>query len=443
MIKIEPRNTQTRVKHEILSEYLDAWGGIIVGGLKGSRRQGDWHFVYVDCFSYLGKYAGEKEDDFQNKETKTVYGSPIIGIKALDKLLSHAQRLGVSIKVNTILVEKDKRKFDELKITLQESGYSQRVVETCEFDRMINGQISIVNSDSTLIIDSLLAYTTNPSTWAFYLIDPYGPSGIPYNFVQKVVIREHHDVMINFIYEDLPRKGGLALKDDIKPELKLQVDNWTNAFGSDVWIKIAQKTVFADEENIEIKDVLREYRSDIAFSKEEIAAIKEQKFVDAYRNVLHSMDPSLAIKLVNLQFGDKNRTMFYLFLTTHDPTGALKLNHVLSDAKYLEHELRYRLQIAKRTAPPPEQPMLLPLREEEIKAPESEKPPRPSSEEIGKFLLGQLSGKHVTKKDVYKELANTFYFSEEIDKALRYLRREGKAHFVDPLKHKTLINFFN
>jgi hypothetical protein len=54
MAELEPRNTQTRVKHEILSRYLDTWGGIIVGGLTKARKPLDWHFVYVDCFSYLG-----------------------------------------------------------------------------------------------------------------------------------------------------------------------------------------------------------------------------------------------------------------------------------------------------------------------------------------------------------------------------------------------------
>ena len=87
MAELKPRNTQTRVKHEILSRYLDTWGGIIVGGLTKARKPLDWHFVYVDCFSYLGKYPGEKEDTYHHRESE-VDGSPLIGIKALDRLLS-------------------------------------------------------------------------------------------------------------------------------------------------------------------------------------------------------------------------------------------------------------------------------------------------------------------------------------------------------------------
>jgi three-Cys-motif partner protein len=155
---------QTRVKHEILSRYLDAWGGIIVGGLKAKRPR-DWHFVYVDCFSYLGKYAGEKEDTFQDKETKTVYGSPIIGISALDKLKNHAQnKMGMGIRVNCVLVEQDKSTYQELKQTLFETGYSPRIRETCDFHNLGDGQIAVVNADSIEIIDKLLGFCSTLTT---------------------------------------------------------------------------------------------------------------------------------------------------------------------------------------------------------------------------------------------------------------------------------------
>jgi len=441
MNDLKPRNTQTKVKHEILSRYLETWGSIIVSGLINAKRLRQWHFVYVDCFSYSGKYSGEKEDDFQNKVPKTVYGSPIVGINALDKLAVHAQKMGVRIRVNTILVEKDKKTYEGLKDTLQEVGFADRVKETRDFHGLGDGQIALTNADSTLITDDLLSYTTQPDTWVFYLIDPYGPSGIPHNFVQKIISQERHDVMINFIYEDLPRKGGLALKENLKPELKQQVDNWTNAFGSDDWIKIAQNTVLAEKDNEFIQETLEEYGKDIAFTKEELADIKEQKFVEAYYNVLSKMDSSLAIKLVNLKFSDKNRTMFYLFLTTHDATGALALNEILYDAKFLEFELRYRLQMAKRTAPPQGQIPLFPVQDEELRAPEPEKPTRPTNEEVGNFIMERFSGRQSTKKDVFKELANSFYFRNEVDKALRYLRRQNLAQFVGEPKHYTLITF--
>ena len=36
---VEPRPTQTKVKHTILEKYLKAWGGIIVNGLRGQVKE--------------------------------------------------------------------------------------------------------------------------------------------------------------------------------------------------------------------------------------------------------------------------------------------------------------------------------------------------------------------------------------------------------------------
>ena len=439
MINLEPRNTQTRVKHEILSRYLDTWGGIIVGGLK-SRHPRIRHFVYVDCFAYLGRYAGEKEDHLQNRGAKDVYGSPIIGINSLDKLLTHAQRMGVSISVSSILVEKNRETFDGLKETLRSAGFTERLNENRDFASLTNGQIAVVNADSITIIDELIAYTTRPDTWAFYLLDPRGPSGIPYGFVKKVVSQERHDVMINFIYEDLLRKTGMCLRDDLQPRHKQLVDYWSEAFGGDWWKEIARETLLAEGESRFLKEALGEYGEGIVVSDERLTEIKEQKFVSAYRDVLHSMDPSLVTKLVNLRFGDKERTMFYLYLTTHNPTGALELNRILYDAKYLEYELRYRLNIAKKTAPPPGQLTLIPV---EIQVPEYQRLPRPDINEIEQYILKRFTEQTATRREVYRELVNTDYFPSEVNKAIRSLRKKEHASFDGDLKHDTVISFRN
>lgn len=438
MTKLEPRNTQTRVKHEILSRYLDTWGGIIVSGLRNAHPRVR-HFVYVDCFSFVGRYSGEKEDEIQKRESKEVFGSPIIGINALDKLLVHSKKMGIAIQVNAILVEKKKTYFNGLKETLQLAGYQNRVEETKDFHSLRNGQIALVNADAIQTVDELLAYTTQPDTWAFYLIDPYGPSGIPYDFVKKIVSKDKHDVMINFIYEDLLRKTGMCLKENPTSSEKQLIEYWTKAFGGEWWKELARQTLLAEADNRYLREALGEYGEGLVINSEQLVEVKEQKFVSAYRDVLHSMDKSLVIKLVNLRFGDKERTMFYLFLTTHDPSGALELNRILYDAKYLEYELRYRLNMAKKTAPPQNQMFLIPP--EEIKVPEYERVPRPSSEEIESYVFKRFRGQTLSRKDVYYELTHTDYFPSEIDKALRHLRSNGKANFEGSLSHRTSIEF--
>lgn len=438
MIKLEPRNTQTRVKHEILSSYLDTWGGIIVSGLRYARPRVR-HFVYVDCFSFIGRYSGEREDEVQKRASKEVFGSPIIGIRSLDKLLTHSKKMGVDIRVNTILIEKEKKLFSGLQETLQMAGYQNRVEKTKDFSNLKNGQIATLNADATQIVDDLLAYTAQPDVWAFYLIDPYGPSGIPYDFVKKIVSKDKHDVMINFIYEDLLRKTGMCLKENPTSSEKQLVEYWTKAFGGEWWKDLARQTLLAEGDTRHLRESLGEYGEGIVINPEQLVEVKEQKFVSAYRDVLHSMDKSLVTKLVNLRFGDKERTMFYLFLTTHDPSGALELNKILYDAKYLEYELRYRLNIAKRNAPPENQMFLIPP--DDIKVPSYERTPRQSSEEIENYVFKRFLGQTLSRKDVYYDLANTDYFPSEIDKALRRLRSGGKVEFEDKLSHRTVIKF--
>ncbi len=353
--------------------------------------------------------------------------------------------MGVKIRANSILIEKDKKKYNGLLENLKTAKYGERLRETKDFHSLEEGQIAIVNEDAISLANDLLAYTTHPDTWAFYLLDPYGPSGIPFDFVKKIVKQDHHDVMINFIYEDLLRKTGMCLKENPSPSEKQLIDYWTQAFGGNWWIELARETLLNEELTRNFRTVLDEIPLDdmdgMPFTEEELSEVKEQKFVSAYRDTLRSMDETLVTKLVNLRFGDRERTMFYLFLTTHDATGALSLNRILNDAKYLEHELRYRLKVAKKTAPPPGQMTLWTNSLDYVIVPELEKTTRPNSEEIGKIIIEKFSGKEATKKDVYKELANTLYFPEEVDKAIRHLRRTEQAKFDGELKHKTIIQF--
>jgi three-Cys-motif partner protein len=437
MPELRPRDTQTRVKHEILSRYLDTWGGIIVNGLR-SRKYHPRRFVYVDCFSSLGLYAGEREDFLQNRETQHVDGSPLIGIKALDKLYKYAKGAGIEISVNSILVEENEDTFLGLKDTLSKASFGHRVKETQDYITLQKGQISIVNADAISIVDNLVSYTSQPDTWAFYLLDPFGPSGIPYDFVSKIVGQENHDVMVNFIYEDLLRKTGMCLREDLEPKHQQLVDNWSTAFGSGKWKEIVREILLAEEEDRGLRDALGEYGEGIVLSIEQLRDLKEERLVFAYRDVLRSMDTTLVTKLVNLKFSDKERTMFYLYLTTHDPTGALGLNKILFDAKFLEFELRYRLKIAKKTAPPPGQWTLFPV---EIQVPEYWKPPRPTPDEIEEEVMKRFTKQTLTRRDVYRELVNTDYFPTEVDQAIRHLRKSGKVKFEGKLNHRTLVSF--
>jgi three-Cys-motif partner protein len=443
-IGLEPRNTQTRVKHEILSKYLDTWGGIIVNGLAKSAKKQKWRFIYVDCFSYIGMYSGEAEEVLQGRVSKPVYGSPIIGIQALEKLSNHARKRGITIRTNTVLIEKQASEYQELLQTLDKAGLSSRVKDGYKFSELSDGNIAVVNEDARNLLVDLINFTSGDDTWAFYLLDPWGPSGIPYEFVREIVSRDHHDVMLNFIYEDLLRKTGLALKDKLSPQHRELVENWSRAFGSDNWITIARDTLIETMDHRYWRDdvlqgiPLDDMKGSDLLSDEELSRLKENRFVNAYKDVLQQMDPSLAIKLVDLRFPDRDRTMFYLFLTTHDATGALSINEILHKAKLLEYELRYRLQIAKKTAPPPGQPTLFNL---DPSIPNKPPTPRPTAAQIAEVIINKFGGMIMDRRNIYRGLLDETYFRSEVDAALLYLRKEHKAKFDGQLMHDTRIKF--
>ena len=444
MKKIPYRDTQTQVKHEILEKYMDAWGGIIANGLRYAKRQHIWHFIYVDCFAYTGKYAGDHENIFRhNADTGPVYGSPIIGIRALDKLAAYASSIGLQITTNTILIEKDAANYRDLHTTLQECGLSGRVQETLKFSNLRNGEIATVNGDATRLGDELTAYTSEQGTWAFYLIDPYGPSGIPYDFVEKIVREEHHDVMINFIYEDLLRKTGMAFNKTLEPKHQQLVDYWKNAYGDANWDQIVIQTLQDIRDHCYWRDLLGgipldDMEDTDLLTDDQLTEVKERAFVYGYQQTLATMDTTIAIKLTALQFPDKDRTMFYLFLTTHDATGALTLNSILYEAKLLEYELRYRFNTL-RHIPPRQISMWDPLQD----VPKPPEESRPTLEQIADEIYQRLHGKNLTRKQVYARIADTLLFPSEIDGALKLLKKQGKLEYDDKtLNHRTEIRFF-
>jgi three-Cys-motif partner protein len=413
-MELKPRDTQTAIKHQILSRYLDKWAGIILNPKKRASakqygQRSDLHFVYVDCFSYLGRYAGDKY-----RSDETVFGSPIIGIQSLDKLAKSAKSDGLDIRVNAILIEKSPEVFDGLLETLSLAGLSSRVRKTIQFEQLKPGEIAVVNHDSTALAKELVNYTTLGHTWAFYLLDPWG-ADIPYSFVQSIVNQKHHDVMINFMYQDLNRKGGMTRSSKIGPQQKQQIDNWTAVFGDEDWKKVEQQTRYAIT----------------SIAPEETSKHVERALVEHYEGKLKKMDSQLTVKLVDLQFPERDRTMFYLFLTTHDPTGALSLNKILYDAKLWEYKMRDARRQSKETEQTGQMSWFALMGESVLPNP----PARVDVEDIASDILRRFKGQTATRREIYQELADEEYFAEEIAKALTLLKRNGKAQFEGALSH--------
>lgn len=416
MDKDKTRSTQTKCKHIILEEYLKAWGGIIYWGLQNSKMSSTPRFVYVDCFSHTGIYPG---GDIDEPNQEPVYGSPILGIQAMDKLAKTAWENDYPIKTYSILVERDDNYYNTLIRTLHSLGYSSRLKTSRNLSNLHNKEIIALNEDVTELVNELLEFTDRKDTWAFYLLDPFG-SGIPNAFVEPIVRGKNHDVMINFIYEDLSRKAGMLFSDDISPQHKKQVDNWKKVFDPNIW----EDEIFT---TLRIENSLGE-----TLSPEE----KEDLFVEGYYKSLNKMDPDAIIKFLNLRYPDKERTMLYLFLTTHDPTGALKMNEVLYKTQLLEYELRHRVPMARKMRSGQKSFLDASFGLDT----DQSNVVRPNKKEISKRIYNEFLGTTTTRRKIYRSLVDTDYFPQEVDKGIRHLRREGKCQFKGNLTHDTEIS---
>lgn len=420
---INTRPTQTKVKHQILEAYLKAWMGIIFWGVNKppARIRHAPHFIYVDAFAYKGKYS---EGDIDSASKEPVYGSPIIGIQKLDKFAEYASAQGMPVTTNAILLEKDRKIYRALLETLHEVGVGHRIRETTDFHTLRNREIAVANVDSTIMARRLTSYTTKDRyTYSFYLLDPFGGSGIPYDFVQEIVSGPRHDVMINFVYLRFLRDMGLIIKSKNQSSFAEQRrDTWKRVFGKRVW-------------NAILSGYGINTNTDSGKAKDEAI----QLMVDRYKEALENMDPEIAVKMITLQFPDKDRAMLRLFLTTHDPTGALTLNKVLYDAKLLEREIRQRVRLAKRLRTGQ---LILPGLEQELQQSAFQKMPRPDIEEIESEVVKLFAGETTKLRSVYRALVDTDFFPEEVKKAIRSLREKGCADYDgNKLINETVITF--
>lgn len=125
---LKVRDTQTQVKHLILSKYLAEWAGVIINGLAKIAQyrlsQGlpvTTRLLYVDGFSFTGRYAGDASAIV--RQEGPTWGSPLLGIQALDKARQFAQEMyQFPIETAAILVEDDAEDFQELLESLRLAG---------------------------------------------------------------------------------------------------------------------------------------------------------------------------------------------------------------------------------------------------------------------------------------------------------------------------------
>lgn len=420
------RRIQTQVKHKIQTDYLTAWQSIIVGGLSsraiGAARAGRaFHsrLIYVDGFSFRGRYSHNEGRSISSQSAEgrePIWGSPIIGVRALDQAAKHAaDRYGFSIGTASILVEQRSGHFERLLESLQLAGiHRERIVINPKVIQPRDGDVLVINADFLeCYCDIILPCLQQKYTKSFVLLDPYGMKGIPYDMVKRFVSLPNADIMINWPFLDIQRKQGRFERADERSVAgdEAILANIDEMFGTEQWKRFCSgRPTDSLPENV---------RGDL-----------EVDLANLYQSQLQEADSTVTVKRVPLRFSDRDRTIYYLFLTTHDPSGALELNEVLDRAKLLELGARWHLD-QDRYVHMMEAKGQTPLFD--FAAIELAVPNLPERNvdisRLGQDVHRLWAGMSPTRKEVYRSQANTAVYKSEIDRALTWLKKQGMVDF--------------
>lgn len=165
----------TWLKHRVLQLYLESWAHKL-GSVARSRRVRLW---YVDCFA--GPWRARNE---QLRDT-----SIHIGLEALESAARTWAKGGTTIELGAIFVEANDDAFAELDRFLRERG---GVVEVYPLHGSFGHQVTEIERRIG-------------SDAAFLFVDPTGWKGAAMQFIAPLVRRQHRDVLVNVMFNDVNR----------------------------------------------------------------------------------------------------------------------------------------------------------------------------------------------------------------------------------------------
>jgi len=144
----------------------------------------------------------------------------------------------------------------------------------------------------------------------------------------------------------------------------------------------------------------------------------------AFHAILRGADNSLSAKQIPLKFQDKEQTLYYLFLTTHDPTGAFTMNEILADARIREYD--YRTEKRQMMKQPGQ--LNLGLFDD---LPDQKRPTeaQPDIDLLAENIYNKCRTRTMLFREILHEMVDSPYFLQDIKEALGKLREKGRASF--------------
>jgi three-Cys-motif partner protein len=184
---------QTKVKHELLKQYIDPWMIILFNNQAKYKKQE--LLLYFDGFSGPGVYYTD------NTRSITCPGSPIIVAEIANKHIMDRPRRQVTM----FCIDNDKACVDMLSQELSKLNvYHQRwEVHHSEFDEKIHELLDEI--ENSPLYDQPM----------FFFIDPFGYTGYPMNTLKRVLKYQRVELFINFMIYDIIRfceQGQFASK---------------------------------------------------------------------------------------------------------------------------------------------------------------------------------------------------------------------------------------
>lgn len=247
----------TRVKHELLDKYLGGWLPIL-----GSQNK---RLAVIDGFAGRGEYNDGS------------VGSPVIIIRKAEELISQ----GRVSEVVCVLVEKNKDNAKALEKVLNANKSKNEGIK-------VRGPLNQDFEESAIELIESVNGNMIPSFW---LIDPFGFSGMSFDTVKKIMSMKQSEVFINLMLRDISRFLTHPKLDDLFDDL----------FGTREWRRIVmQKTK---------------------------GIAKEQQLRDLYVAQLRKI--GCKVTTFRVCMDEKVQTLYYMIHATKHPKGRWLMKDVM------------------------------------------------------------------------------------------------------------------
>ena len=294
----------TKAKHLILDSYIASWGGIILYSMRGRRISRPLELCYIDTCCGAGVYEVSAEGDASD-----ALGSPVIALKQLKRLAILARELGIPANFRAMFINTRQSELGLLQSHVESEG---------------EGEVRVTYELGEFACLAQEAAAFSQGTFGLALIDPYGPSAIPYEAVKPLIDQPHNDCIVHFATNGLKRWAGSARKPDAErtPDEQKIVDMGTAFFGADEWIRVARDHGQGEK--------------------------CEDALVELYRSVLRA--DGVSTLSLPLLFSDQNQTKYHLVFTCNNIAGLAKMKEVFQKGDLHQHYLRHRQAMNKATA---------------------------------------------------------------------------------------------